>query len=135
MNGAKLRILALVVLGSLPLKAAMASESQELSIDDLRARIVGSTMEYTSPIDTPVRWTNEPDGTTVVRFMHDRKRGMSHDAISPGEWSISESGKYCLTEHRDTAHGGVLHWCAPISVATDGSMSIQHGNSLIAIHK
>jgi len=47
--------------------AVIAQESQQLPVDELRARITGSTMEFMSNIDTPVRWTNNPDGTTLIR--------------------------------------------------------------------
>ncbi|CAH2804040.1 MAG: hypothetical protein CBARDMAM_4792 [uncultured Caballeronia sp.] len=64
--------------------SAIAQESQQLSADELRARITGSTMEFRSKIDTPVRWTNNPDGTTQIRVTPDQGKGMNHDGLAPG---------------------------------------------------
>ena len=123
-----------VLLGLLS-SAVVAQESQQLSADELRARITGSTMEFNSNIDTPVRWTNNPDGTTQIRFAHNRGKGMSHDALAPGTWSLSTDGTYCLTENWDVVHGGPLHWCAPVIVGSDGRMSLKHGRAMIDVLK
>ncbi|MFK4445424.1 hypothetical protein ABH944_005606 [Caballeronia udeis] len=127
-------VFASLLLGLLS-SAAIAQESQQLSADELRARITGSTMEFKSKIDTPVRWTNNPNGTTRIRVTHDRGKGMSHDGLAPGTWSLSTDGTYCLTENWDVVHGGPQHWCAPVIVGSDGSMSLRHGQAMIEIHQ
>jgi hypothetical protein len=114
--------------------AVIAQESQQLPVDELRARITGSTMEFMSNIDTPVRWTNNPDGTTLIRYAHNRGKGMSHDGLAPGIWSLSADGTYCITENWDVVHGGSRHWCAPVIVGSDGKMSLRHGGIMIDVH-
>lgn len=108
---------------------AFAQNDHVLSVTELKARVAGTTATTIGRSGLLFRWTNKPDGSTIVTRFADHRFNKSHDRSAPAEWMISEAGEYCLTTHWETAGAGAgmdgdHHWCEPVSLAPDGALTL-----------
>jgi hypothetical protein len=107
----------LLTLGSVSLLlqwgTTVAQEAHVLTKDELSQILPSSTVVSTDQSGVNRRWTNEPDGKffatgSVIG------RGLSFNA--PGDWHISDDGKYCVHIEWNRMYE---NWCALVQ-RTDG---------------
>ena len=130
----KTTIAAIIVFGTCAFNVVHAQEIRPLTGDELKSRIAGISAVQTESNGLVYRWTNQPDGSTVVTRYADSRFSKSHNRTAEGEWTISEAGEYCLTVHWDTSQGGAAmgrdkHWCAPVYAMPDGTLSATPPNA------
>ena len=105
--------LALVAVG------AVAQEAGEkITGEELRSLVTGANVTHVNSYGSVRRWTNEPDGGLVASTTNQKYgSALARSSSSPGKWSISSDGKYCIDIDwkRETEK-----WCAFIVKAADG---------------
>jgi hypothetical protein len=113
----------LLVLALVSTSVSTAQGQAALTKDELAKAVPGSAMERTNANGKIRKWTNNPDGTAVISRLPGA--GSKHDVeTTTGHWSISEDGRYCLTEEWSTHNGGPVDWCRHIVSAPDGSLQL-----------
>ena len=102
----------------LPLADVKAKGGVQLSADDLKQLMPGTTLMSVTPAGSTRRWVNKADGTLVGST---DGRGYSGGRTQPGSgdgtWRLSDNGAYCVT-----IKWGVMvpeNWCRYIFKAGD----------------
>ena len=79
--------------------AAFADEAgTRLSGEELKTLVTGATVEHVAKTGSQRRWKNDEDGSFMATS-NNKKYGNAlgqHSTASPGTWSISSEGKYCV---------------------------------------
>ncbi|WP_175836401.1 hypothetical protein [Burkholderia anthina] len=99
--------------------AGFAGAQQVLTKDALQPILSGATISSTMASGTDRRWVNEPDGTLVATaYVHKKmKMYMTKTYTHPGDWHISDDGKYCV--HIEWQQW-TERWCAAVQQVGDG---------------
>jgi hypothetical protein len=102
---------------------SIAQQQTAMTKEELAKAVPGSTMHRTNENGKVRTWTNSADGTAIISRVPEpgSKQGVRK---ASGHWSISEDGRYCLTEEWSTQYGGPLDWCRHIVSASDGSLQL-----------
>ena len=113
----------LLLLTLMSATVSIAQEQAVMTKDELVKAVPGSTMERTNAHGNIRRWTNHPDGTAVIS--REPEPGSKHYTnTATGHWSISDDGRYCLTEDWSASRGGPVDWCRHVVSAPDGSLQL-----------
>ncbi|MCX4174815.1 MULTISPECIES: DUF995 domain-containing protein [Paraburkholderia] len=100
---------------------SMADDQTPMTKEALAKAVPGSTMERTNDSGRVRNWTNNEDGSATITRMP-RPGGKQGVQKTSGHWSISNDGRYCLTEDWSTKEGGPVDWCRHVVAGPGGAL-------------
>ncbi|SOE73527.1 hypothetical protein SAMN05446635_4914 [Burkholderia sp. OK233] len=98
---------------------SMADDQTPMTKEELTKAVPSSKMERTNDSGRVGNWANNEDGSATITRMPP-PGGKQHALKTSGHWSISNDGRYCLTEDWSTQDGGPVDWCRHVVAGPGG---------------